>query len=300
MTADANPGGLPTGDELKRAAEALAAEVEDKIGQRQNGLPTFFDNFVRGVIAELRLLDPARPWEETAQRLSGPQGERLRARLALLRRVLAGRGGRRVDYLERSNANPGTWPSAIDPDTLTMSQGTAECLHWRGRPLFKTVFDFALVPMMLWDLRPATVIELGSGNGASALWMADLMASFGIDSRVYSLDLEARRLAHERVTFMAGDCNAIAAAFPAEFLNPLAHPWLVVEDAHVNVPGVLAHFHPFLAAGDVLYVEDSLTKRRDLARFTAEFAGAYKVDTRYTDFFGRNATCAVDSILVRV
>ncbi len=300
MARDAKPDGPIGGEALKRAAEALAAEVEDKVGKRQNGLPTFFDNFVRGVIAELRLLDPARPWEETAQRLSGPQGERLRARLALLRRVLAGRGGRLADYAERAGATPGAWPSAIGPDTLTMSQGTAECLHWRGRPLFKTVFDFALVPMMLWDLRPATVIELGSGNGASALWMADLMASFGIDAQVYSLDLEARRIAHERVTFMAGDCNAIAAAFPAEFLDPLAHPWLVVEDAHVNVPGVLAHFHRFLAAGDVLYVEDSLTKRRDLARFTAEFAGAYKVDTRYTDFFGRNATCAVDSILVRV
>ena len=300
MARDAKPDRPIGGEALKRAAEALAAEVEDKVGERQNGLPTFFDNFVRGVIAELRLLDPARPWEETVQRLSGPQGERLRARLALLRRVLAGRGGRLVDYPERAGANPGTWPSAIDPDTLTMSQGTAECLQWRGRPLFKTVFDFALVPMMLWDLRPATVIELGSGNGASALWMADLMASFGIDGRVYSLDLKASKARHDRVTFMAGDCNAIAAAFPAEFLNPLAHPWLVVEDAHVNVPGVLAHFHPFLAAGDVLYVEDSLTKRRDLARFTTEFAGAYKVDTRYTDFFGRNATCAVDSILVRV
>ena len=55
-----------------------------------------------------------------------------------------------------------------------------------------------------------------------------------------------------------------------------------------------------LAAGDVLYVEDSLTQRRDLARFTAEFAGADKVDTRDTDFFGRKATGTVDSILVRV
>ncbi len=36
------------------------------------------------------------------------------------------------------------------------------------------------------------------------------------------------------------------------------------------------------------------------AAFPAEFAGAYKVDTRCTDFFGCNATCAVDSILVRV
>ena len=74
----------------------------------------------------------------------------------------------------------------------------------------------------------------------------------------------------------------------------------MVEDAHVNLPGVLAHVHPDLAAGEVLYVADSLTKRRDLARFTVEFAGAYKVDTRYTDVFGHNATCAVDSILVRV
>ncbi len=81
----------------------------------------------------------------------------------------------------------------------------------------------------------------------------------------------------------------------------MAHSGLVVEDAHVNLPGVLAHVHPDLAAGEVLYVADSLTKRRDLARFTApEFAGAYKVGTRYTDVFGHNATCAVDSILVRV
>ena len=55
-----------------------------------------------------------------------------------------------------------------------------------------------------------------------------------------------------------------------------------------------------LATGDVRYVEDSLTKHRDLARVTTEFAGADKVDTRDTDFFGRNATGAVDSILVRV
>ena len=55
-----------------------------------------------------------------------------------------------------------------------------------------------------------------------------------------------------------------------------------------------------LAAGDVRYVEDSLTKHRDMARFTTEFAGADQVDTRYTDFFGRNATGVVDSILVRV
>ncbi len=47
---------------------------------------------------------------------------------------------------------------------------------------------------------------------------------------------------------------------------------------------------PLMVAGDIAIA----------AAFPAEFAGAYKVDTRYTDFFGRDATCAVDSILVRV
>ncbi len=300
MTRDANRGGLLTGDRLKAAAGALAAEVEDKVAVRQNGLPTFFDNFVRRAVAELGRLDPTRPWEEACASLPGPEGARLRARLERLRRYLSGRGERFAEYATRAAAGAGAWPSEIERHALAMSQGAAECLHWRGRPLFKTVFDFALVPMMLWELRPATVIELGSGNGASALWMADLMESYGIDGRVTSLDLQAREIAHPRVSFLAGDCNRIAAAFPAGFLNGLGHPWLVVEDAHVNVAGVLAHFHPFLAAGDMLYVEDSLSKRADLARFVSEFPGAYKVDTRYTDFFGRNATCAVDSIFVRL
>ncbi len=232
--------------------------------------------------------------------MAGPEGARLRTRLDRLRGTLSVRGARFAEYLERVQAHAGAWPSAVDRGTLMTSQGAAECLHWRGRPLFKTVFDFALVPMMLWEIRPATVIELGSGNGASALWVADLMESFDINGLVYSLDLKASKARHDRVTFMAGDCNQIAAAFPPSFLNGLAHPWLVIEDAHVNVAGVLAHFHPFLTAGDTLYVEDSLIKRQDLARFTTEFSGTYKVDTRYTDFFGRNATCAVDSILVRV
>ncbi len=68
----------------------------------------------------------------------------------------------------------------------------------------------------LGHCKRALELEPGSGNGAGALWMADLMASFGIGSHVYSLDLEARRIAHDRVTFMAGDSNRIAVAFPAD------------------------------------------------------------------------------------
>ncbi len=78
------------------------------------------------------------------------------------------------------------------------------------------------------------------------------------------------------------------------------HPWLVIEDAHVAVPQVLGHFAAHMRAGDYFMVEDSATKQDDLAAFHAAHEGTFRIDTGYTDFFGRNATSAVDSILVRV
>ena len=71
-----------------------------------------------------------------------------------------------------------------------MSQGTTACLAWKGSPLFKTVFDFAILPMLLWELKPASVFEIGSGAGASARWIADILKSFGINGAVYSVDIK--------------------------------------------------------------------------------------------------------------
>ena len=57
--------------------------------------------------------------------------------------------------------------------------------------------------------------------------------------------------------------------------------------------------HQYLSPGDYLVVEDSDVKREALRPFLAAHPGDYLVDTRFTDNFGRNATCAANSILVR-
>jgi hypothetical protein len=41
-------------------------------------------------------------------------------------------------------------------------------------------------------------------------------------------------------------------------------------------------------------------KRETLREFVGRHAGEYLVDTRFTDYFGRNATCAADAIFVRM
>ena len=40
-------------------------------------------------------------------------------------------------------------------------------------------------------------------------------------------------------------------------------------------------------------------KREEIRKFITAHPGGYLVDTRFTDNFGRNATCAADSIFVR-
>jgi cephalosporin hydroxylase len=154
--------------------------------------------------------------------------------------------------------------------------------------------------MLLGELKPKTVFEVGSGLGASAAWFADTLAACGVDGRVHSVDLVKAAASHPRVNYYQGDCSNPPGLFDAGLLRSAPHPWLVVEDAHHNVAAVLEHLHPHLAAGDYLVVEDSEIKRDDIRGFLAACPGEYLVDTRFTDFFGRNATCAADSIFVKV
>jgi hypothetical protein len=48
-----------------------------------------------------------------------------------------------------------------------------------------------------------------------------------------------------------------------------------------------------------LVVEDSDVKRDAIRQFLGSHPDRYLVDTHFTDYFGRNATCAADSIFVK-
>jgi cephalosporin hydroxylase len=206
-----------------------------------------------------------------------------------------------VDYADRVLTHGGIQgASDIGYTDMVLSQGATDCLHWKGMPLFKTAFDFALYPLLLWEVRPRTLIELGSGTGASAVWLADLLDTFEIACPVYSMDLTAPPIKDSRIQFLEGDSRTIERVFDESRLGTAERPLLLIEDAHVNVDGVLRHFHTWTRPGDYVIVEDSPGKQEAIARFLNEVPGRYKVDTRYTDFFGRNATCAQDSIFVRV
>jgi cephalosporin hydroxylase len=285
---------------LKEQACAAQAEIASRVSGRQGGVPTFFDNFFNGVVSRLKSSEALHGWNVKQQALPTTYTAQVIGELQWLSKFLEAKGrGRFVSYDERRKEGEHGRSCDIGPLELLMSQGTTACLEWNGSPLFKTVFDFAIVPMLLSELKPATIFEIGSGTGASARWMADLMKGFGLDSQIYSVDIKPVGDTYPGVHFLAGDCKSPASLFDADLLRSAPHPYLVIEDAHINVHDVLTHIDVFLAKGDYLFVEDSRDKSADLEKFSNKRPNRYKVDTRYTDFFGRNATCAANSIFVR-
>ena len=192
----------------------------------------------------------------------------------------------------------------------------------RGCQLLKSADDMIIYQQLLWRLRPATVIELGTCTGGSAIWIADMLRMMEIESHIYSMDIdlslieeEVRKLQPENVTFLTGDCFEIEKTFHEEFLSTLPHPWLVNEDAHTNLYGVLEHFSRFMKSGDYFVVEDlnpdlpcrlgfgrvfpeseygyekaGTAGLEHLKKFLSDYSKEFAVDSFYTDFFGYNGT----------
>jgi cephalosporin hydroxylase len=303
MTDAAN---LIAGDDLKATAYRFVDDMRARIKTEQNGLLSVFDGWFARVVSRLKQFDPGRSWEDSVREnaLRSPaQDQSLPWDLHRLRLFLdRWRQGRFVEYGQRERSGAHYHPrfgTEFGIDVLLTCQGAPALMRWRGMPLMKNVFDFAIYPALIAELRPQTVFEVGSGSGASAVWFADNLTLCGIDGRVHSVDLVRTAAQHPQVDFYQGDCSDPARLFAAELLRSAPHPWLVVEDAHHNVAAVLEEFHAHLQPGDYLVVEDSDVKRDALRSFTAAHPGDYLVDTRFTDYFGRNATCAADSIFVR-
>ena len=185
--------------------------------------------------------------------------------------------------------------SHIHIDNFLMSQGVRDCNSWRGIALGKSVYDFALIPMIIWENRPATILEIGSGEGASAIWMADLCKSYALSTRVYSVDIKPPNVTYDGVTFLSGDIRNIPYLSDNTLFDvtTLPHPWLIVEDAHVNVNKVMKYFATHMHRGDYIIIEDSRSKMQS----KLEVPNTLLVDTYYCDYFGRNATSSVNTIL---
>ena len=209
--------------------------------------------------------------------------------------------------------------SDVPPEySKCLSKGKYLSLY-RGFDVCKAPEDFVLYHQLFSYVKPATVIELGTFVGGMAIWITDTLKLLDIPCQVYSMDLDlsqlnekVKRLKPDNLTFLNGDSFAIDQTFSAKFLSTLPHPWVVVEDAHANMGGVLRHFHQYMKEGDYFSVEDTNPftaaqvgmggvtddqytlmgpkQLTELKGFLKEFEEYYSIDSFITDLFGYNCS----------
>lgn len=169
---------------------------------------------------------------------------------------------------------------------------------YKGLLRMKTPFDQVLYGNLIWELQPKTIIELGSLQGGSGLWLADLLDAYDIDgAEVHSFDLFGKcvnpRARHRRLHFHTVNLYDLKTLDERLFAK-LPHPWLVIDDAHVNVLAVAQHLDRHVEIGDYYILEDvGLSPTVELVQGMVEFCKlGYAIDTDYCDAYGYNVTSA--------
>jgi cephalosporin hydroxylase len=130
---------------------------------------------------------------------------------------------------------------------------------WRGVPCQQFCSDLWRYAELLHELRPPWVLECGTADGGTALFLADVLRSIGGEGRVISIDSDLRPVAvvHPRLELVK--CDALDRGLVARAAGMAARGrgLVLLDDDHssAHVAEELDAYAPFAS---YLVVEDTL------------------------------------------
>jgi cephalosporin hydroxylase len=182
---------------------------------------------------------------------------------------------------------------------------------YRGIEALRCPFDYVIYQMILSRLQPDLVIEIGTGDGGGAFYLADLMSimDHGI---LHTIDIEhiavEPLLRHPRIKLFKEGWEKYSLDEAKGFSRII-----VIDDgSHIyeDTLGAMHKFAPLVSVGSYLIVEDGIVNRLGIEKIynggplkaIREFLKSnknFEVDRYWCDFFGRNATFNVNGYLKR-
>jgi cephalosporin hydroxylase len=134
--------------------------------------------------------------------------------------------------------------------------------NWLGVPLWKNPLDLWVYQEIVWEVKPALIIETGTYRGGSAFYFASLCDLIG-NGAVITIDVMGRdnRPQHPRIEYVKA--SSVADDVIADLEHRCAQadgPVLVVLDSDhhkAHVDKELAAYHSFVTPGSYLIVEDT-------------------------------------------
>lgn len=182
-------------------------------------------------------------------------------------------------------------------------------LLYKDIPIIKCPFDYIIYQMILWEVKPDLIIEIGTNRGGSALYFADLLDLIG-HGEIHTIDIEdmvhEEVKKHRRITFFTE-------GFQKYDLNNTKgyKKIIVIEDGshtYEDVIATLQKFNHAVSKDSYFIVEDGILDKLGWKRkynggpnkAIKEFIlknKAYIIDRKWCDLFGVNATFNTNGFL---
>jgi cephalosporin hydroxylase len=185
---------------------------------------------------------------------------------------------------------------------------------YRGIKIIKNPFDYMLYQMILNEVKPDLVIEIGTNNGGTALYMADVMDMYSSTYEIHTIDIVSYNTnplieSHKRIKKFLNGFDAYDMSLAAPF-NTI----LVIDDGshtYRDVKRSLNKFKDLVSLNSYFIVEDGILNNLGLEnsyeggpyRAVHEFLSEtddYIIDRKWCDFFGKNATFNPDGYLKKI
>lgn len=183
---------------------------------------------------------------------------------------------------------------------------------YKGVQAIRCPFDYVIYQMILFEVKPDLVIEVGTNRGGGALYIADLLDLIG-KGEIHTIDIQdtCDELAkqHPRIKRFTDGFQGYDIANAAGF-----EKILIIEDGshlYEHTRDILAKFWQLVTKDSYFIVEDSiitaLNWEKDYnggpLKAIHEFLkqnNHFEIDRKWCDLFGKNATFNVNGYLKRI
>lgn len=183
---------------------------------------------------------------------------------------------------------------------------------YRGIKAIRCPFDYIIYQMIISELKPDLVIEIGTNLGGGALYIADLLNNIG-HGILHTIDIAKNAdpilLKHGRIRLFTDGWENYDIEEAKGFEKVL-----VIEDAshmYEDTLNALKKFSPLVSKDSYLIVEDGIINELGMEKeykggplkAIREFLESNKdfiVDRKWCDMFGTNATFNVNGYLKKV
>lgn len=183
---------------------------------------------------------------------------------------------------------------------------------YKGIRAIRCPFDYVIYQMIINEVKPDLVIEIGTNIGGGALYIADLLDSNGIGI-LHTIDIvdmvDPKVKEHSRIKFFAEGWENYDLTLTKGYERIL-----IIEDAshmYKDSIGILNKFHQIVSVGSYFIIEDGIINELGLEK---EYEGGplkavreflpihpeYSVDRKWCDMFGKNATFNVNGYLKKM